>query len=244
MVRDMPVPASEGPPADEPGLPDVVDVAGVCVADSASTATCTVPPSTLTTFPTIVAAPGTAVVTVDNDVGSAIEGSVIVRPVIDAVALCVDPTVDVPVCPLPMLTDGGVKATPGTLFSTSLSVLVTEPTAEVSCDGTASLPRIFSVPTLASATGVGECDDAIAFVTTLMLPRAASGSVSPVTALSTPVTSACNASMSALRLSTRVCAAAAAAAAALCTASALTTAFAASTRVVSDIAGVPATAVK
>src|SRR3954452_13988117 len=59
-VRDIPVPASDGPPADEPGLPDVVDdVAGVCVADSASTATCAVPPSTLTTFPTIVAAPGT-----------------------------------------------------------------------------------------------------------------------------------------------------------------------------------------
>src|SRR4051794_33542634 len=108
MVRDIPVPASDGPPADEPGLPDVVEVAGVCVADSASTATCTVPPSTLTTLPAIVAAPGTAVVIVDKAVGIAIEGSVIVRPMIDAVALCVDPTVDVLVCPVPMPTDGGV----------------------------------------------------------------------------------------------------------------------------------------
>src|SRR5205807_2757378 len=147
-VRDMPVPASDGPPADELGLPDVVDdVAGVCVADSASTATCAVPPSTLTTFPTIVAAPGTAVVIVESAVGIAIEGSVIVRPVIDAFAVCVAPTVDLLVCPVPTLTDGGVKATPGTLVRTSVRVLVTEPNADVSCDGTALLPRIFSVPT-------------------------------------------------------------------------------------------------
>src|SRR3954467_2289041 len=218
----MPVPASDGPPAEEPGLPDVVDVAGVYVADSASTATCTVPPSTLTTLPAIVAAPGIAVVTVDSAVGRAIDGRVIVKPVIDAVLLRVEPVVEVLVWPAPMLTDGGVNATPVALSRTSLSVLVTEPSAVVSCAGTASLPRIFKVPTLASATGVGELFDAIAFVCTVMLPSAASGSVSPVTAAATPLTSACSASISALRLLTSVWASACAAAAAVCAVCALT----------------------
>src|SRR3954469_18273997 len=226
IVCDRPVEASDGPPELVPGVPgvpdEVVDVAGVYVADSASTATWTVPPSTLTTLPAIVAAPGIAVVTVDRAVGRAIDGRVIVKPVIDAVLLRVEPVVEVLVCPVPMLTDGGVNATFATLSRTSLNVLVTEPSAVVSCAGTASLPRIFRVPTLASATGVGELCDAIALVCTVMLPSAASGSVSPVTAAATPLTSACSALISALRLLTSVWASACAAAAAVCAVWALT----------------------
>src|SRR3954469_2906909 len=229
IVCDRPVEASDGPPELVPGVPgvpgvpdEVVVVAGVYVADSASTATWTVPPSTLTTLPAIVAAPGIAVVTVDSAVGRAIDGRVIVKPVIDAVLLRVVPVVEVLVCPAPMLTDGGVNATPVALSRTSLNVLVTEPRAVVSCAGTASLPRIFRVPTLASASGVGELCDAIALVCTVMLPSAASGSVSPVTAAATPLTSACSALISALRLLTSVWAAATAAVATLCAVDALT----------------------
>src|SRR3954451_5288011 len=93
MIGDIPVPASEGPFGffEPDGVVEVVDFDGVYDADSASVATLTDPPSTLTTLPAIVAAPGTAVVIVDSAVGRAIDGSVIVRPVIDAVLLRVVP---------------------------------------------------------------------------------------------------------------------------------------------------------
>src|SRR5947209_3669603 len=167
IVLDMPVPASDGPLLvgflARDGVEVVVDFDGVYEADSASVATFTEPPSTLTTVPAMVAAPGTAVVMVDSVVGMAIDGNVTVTPVMDAVALRVAPTVDLLVSPVPIATDGGVKATLGTLRSTSLSVLVAAPSTEVSCDGTALLPSTFSVPTFASAIGVGDVPAATAF---------------------------------------------------------------------------------
>src|SRR5690348_8137611 len=110
-----------------------------------------------------------AVVTLDNEAGRAIAGSVIVRPVIDAVALRVEPTVEVLVWPVPTWMDGGVNATPPTLIRTSLSVLVAAPSTDVSCDGSALLPRICRLPTFAVATGDWVVLAATALVWTVML---------------------------------------------------------------------------
>src|SRR5438445_404933 len=73
-----------------------------------------------------------------------------------------------------------------------------------------------------SAAGVGEFCAAMALVSTVMLPSAASGSVSPVTAFATPVTNACSASTRALTSATTLFAAVSAACAAASAASAET----------------------
>src|SRR4051812_21249497 len=110
-------------------------------------------------------------------VGSVSFGSVIVTPVMDAVALCVAPLTDRDVLPTPTATDGGVKLMPATLLRTPDTWASTPFSVDVSAEGTVTAPRMWTDPTFASATGAGEFADATALVVTLMLPSDASGSV-------------------------------------------------------------------
>src|SRR5205085_5569848 len=130
--------------------------------------------------------------------GSVIDGNVSVRPVTEAVANFVVPFVDVECVGWPIASFAGVKLTPATLLSTEDSVFITPSSVLVSEVSGVNEPSTLIEPTVTVASAVGTLA-ATADVATLMLPSAASGSVSPVSAPSTAlrrfvsaVTSACS----------------------------------------------------